>query len=391
MSRQARLLAIAFFESFATMLLERGVYFYSHERLGFSDVANLALAFGFGAAYAVGALTSHAVTRRASEKRVLLFALVGQLVAFAVLVVWHGPWAVAVLNVVIGYLVGTKWPVVESYVGAGETPSDQARTIGRFNVAWAGAIPPCLVVAGPLIAWRAEGLFVAALALSSVSLALAWPLERRPVHLPHDHPERPLRGQMARLRGLLASSRWSMLSSYSLIWILAALMPGIFADLKVPLVYATALAGLLDVFRLTAFALLWKWPGWHGRAWPLAVVVVGLPAGFFLAVSATNLPMILAGELVFGLSAGMTYFASLYYGMVVKNAAVEAGGAHEGLIGAGFAVGPAAGLIGRQLAPALGGAVWGMAVGVGPVVAVCSVGAVASLVRVRRHPRAGLP
>ena len=385
MQRQSRLLAIAFGESFATMLIERGVYFFSHERLGFGDLANLALALGFGTAYMVGALTSHAVARRASEKQVLVLALLAQLAAFGVLVAWHDAVAVAVLNVVIGYLVGTKWPVVESYVGAGATPTEQAQTVGRFNVAWAGAIPPCLAVAGPLIAWRAEGLFLAAFAFSSVSLVLAWPLERRPVHLPHDHPERPSAPQMARLRGLLGSSRWSMLSSYSLIWILAALLPGIFADLSVPLVYATALAGLLDVFRLTAFALLWKWQGWHGRVWPLALVVVGLPAGFFLAVSAPHLGVVLAGELVFGLSVGMTYFASLYYGMVVQNAAVEAGGAHEGLIGGGFALGPAVGLLGRKLAPVVGGMAVGMAAGVGPVVVVCAVGAVASLVRVVRQ------
>jgi len=388
-SRFNRLLAIAFCESFATMLIERGIYYFSHERLGFDDIENLALALGFGGAYVVGALSSHAAARRLSEKRVLLAMLVGQLACFVVLCLRHGAWAVAVLNGVIGYLAGTKWPIVESYVSAGETPAGQVRTVGRFNVAWAGAIPPCLLVAGPLIAWRAEGLFLAGLALTTASLVLAWRLERRPVHLAADHPERPSAGAMARLRGLLASSRWSMLSAYSLLWILAALLPGIFADLAVPVTVATGLGGLLDVFRLIAFAGLQVWRGWHGRAWPLAGVIVGLPAGFFLAVSGATLPLVLVGELVFGLSAGMTYVGSLYYGTVVKNAAVEAGGAHEGLVGGGFALGPAAGLAGRKLAPALGGTIWGMAAGVGPVLATCSVGAIVSLVRMKRVGRTG--
>jgi len=384
LSRLSRLLAIAFCESFATMLIERGIYFFAHERLAFDDVENLALALGFGGAYVVGALSSHAAARRLSEKRLLLLALSGQAAAFVVLCVLHGPYAVAILNVFIGYLVGTKWPLVESYVSAGRTPRDQVRTVGRFNLAWAGAIPPCLAVAGPLIAWRPEGLFLAGLGLTAVSLVLALTLARRPVHLRADHPERPTPGQMQRLRGLLAASRWSMLSGYSLLWILAALLPGVFDDLGVPVTVATALAGLLDVFRLAAFGCLQVWTGWHGRAWPLALVVAGLPAGFFLAVSAAALPVVLAGELVFGFSAGMTYFASLYYGMVVKNAAVEAGGAHEGLIGGGFALGPCIGLVGRKLAPVLGGAVVGMAAGVGPLLAVCSAGAAASLLKVLR-------
>jgi len=383
-SRFGRLLAIAFCESFATMLIERGIYFFAHERLQFDDIENLTLALGFGGAYVVGALSSHAGARRRSEKRVLLLALVGQAAVFGVLCVSHGPYAVAILNAVIGYLVGTKWPVVESYVSAGRTPRDQVRTVGRFNLAWAGAIPPCMVVAGPLIAWRPEGLFLAAFAMTAASLVLAWPLQRRPVHLPPDHPERPTPVQMQRLRGLLAASRWSMISCYSLIWILAALLPGVFADLDVPVTVATALAGLLDVFRLAAFAGLQVWQGWHSRAWPLAVVVVGLPAGFFVAVSAAGVPVVLVGELVFGLSAGMTYFASLYYGMGVKNAAVEAGGAHEGVVGGGFALGPCIGLLGRKLAPVLGGAVVGMAAGVGPLLAVCSAGTLASLLKVRR-------
>jgi len=102
-----------------------------------------------------------------------------------------------------------------------------------------------------------------------------------------------------------------------------------------------------------------------------------------------SVAVVLLGELVFGVSAGMTYYAALYYAMVVKNASVDAGGAHEGLIGAGYAVGPAAGLAGNALAPAVGGVVLGRIVGVAPVVVACVVGAVVSLVKVARTARTG--
>ena len=174
-----------------------------------------------------------------------------------------------------------------------------------------------------------------------------------------------------------------MVASYSLMWILAARLPGVFARLEVTVTVATALSGLLDVFRAATFLALQLWRGWHHRAGPLVLVMVGLPLGFGLALFGPNLAVVLVGELVFGLAAGMTYYAALYYAMVVKNAAVEAGGAHEGLIGAGFAIGPVAGLAGGALAPVVGGAVLGMVFGVGPVVLTCVVVAAAFLLKTR--------
>lgn len=387
MSRLQRLLLITVIESFSTILIERGIYFYTHHRpeLAFTDTQNLWLALGFGVSYAVGALASHRLSVRATEKGLLVVALVAQLLTQLALCVWVGPYTLAVGNSAIGFLSGLKWPLVESYVASGQTPRDQAKVIGWFNLSW--AVPTALAVAaaGPLIAWRAEGLFAAAALMNAISLMLVRPLERRAVHLPLDHPERPRPAEMARYRGLLAASRWSMLSKYSLMWILAALLPGVFAGLAVEsVVAATALASLLEAFRCVAFLTLHLWRGWHHRVGPLVWVIVGLPAGFFMALFGPNLAVVLAGELLFGLAAGMTYYAALYYAMVVKNASVDAGGAHEGLIGTGFAIGPVAGLVGNGLAPMVGGPVLGRIAGIGPVVLVCAVGAVVSLVKVAR-------
>jgi hypothetical protein len=176
-----------------------------------------------------------------------------------------------------------------------------------------------------------------------------------------------------------------MLGSYSLMWVLAALLPQVFARLDVAVTVATAMSGLLDVVRGLTFLALHLWQGWHSRRWPLVVVIAGLPAGFFLALFGPDLPTVLAGEVVFGLAAGMTYYAALYYAMIVKNAAVEAGGAHEGLIGAGFALGPVAGLLGGLAAPALGGPVQGMIAGTGPLILACAAGAAWFLIRTPRR------
>ena len=393
-----RLLVITFIESFATTLIERGVYFYSHDRLGFTDGENLGLALGFGAAYALGAMASHGLAARVTEKRLLAASLIAQFAGFATLFFSAGATLLVVMNTVLGCVNGLKWPVIESYVNAGRTPAAQARAVGLFNISWAPAVAVGLVMAGPLIGWWSPSLFAAAGLLNLVSLTLTWPLERRPAHLAFDHPERPAPGAMVRFRSLLAASRWSMLGSYSLMWVLAALLPRVYADLGVSVTIATALSALLDGVRTAAFVGLGLWVGWHSRRWTQVIVIFGLPAGFFLSLFAPNiaaalgggsglgLATVLLGEVIFGLVAGTTYFAALYYAMIVKNAAVEAGGAHEGLIGAGFAIGPLAGLAGGWIAPMLGGPVAGMTAGIAPVVIICSAGAVWFLVKCGRSP-----
>jgi hypothetical protein len=383
-----RLLVITFIESFATTLIERGVYFYSQDRLGFTDGENLGLALGFGGAYALGALASHRISHRMSEKRLLVATLIAQFAGFATLFFSAGATLLVAMNTLLGCINGLKWPVIESYVNAGRTPAAQARAVGLFNISWAPAVAVALVLAGPLIGWWSPSLFAAAGLLNLVSLALVRPLERRPEHLAFDHPERPVPASMARFRSLLAASRWSMLGSYSLMWVLAALLPRVYADLDIDVTAATALSAVLDGVRTASFLGLGLWVGWHNRRWTQVAVIFGLPLGFFLTLFGPNfaaalgggsglgLATVLVGEVVFGVVAGTTYYAALYYAMVVKNAAVEAGGAHEGLIGAGFAIGPLAGLAGGWIAPLVGGPVAGMAVGIAPIIVVSSVGAV---------------
>ncbi len=70
----------------------------------------------------------------------------------------------------------------------------------------------------------------------------------------------------------------------------------------------------------------------------------------------------LAGLASLGVGLGVVYYAALYYAMAVGRAQVEAGGTHEGLIGAGYTIGPLAGLAGTAIAGGVGivGAVWGL-------------------------------
>jgi hypothetical protein len=380
------LLLISFLESFATVCVERGIYFFGTEKLQFSDQTNLWLALGFGLAYMSGAMLSHRFARLLREKPQLVIALWAQvLVHLGLALLWRRPEFIFIGNMTLGFLNGAKWPVIESYIGAGRGTADTARAIGWFNIAWAAAVPLALIFAGPVIGSNyPQFLFVVPAAVNVVSLFLVRSLSVSPVHLPPDHPERPSEPMMFRLSNLLTGSRLLLLCSFASMWVLAALMPSIFSvRLGQSIQWSSGLSSLVDVVRCGAFVLLFLYSGWHFRLRYLALSMVGLPLGFFMVLYGPNLPVVLSGEAVFGLAAGLVYFSAMYYAMVVQNAAVEAGGMNEGIIGTGFAIGPAAGLIGLALQHALGDNQVGMLLGLGPVLVICTLVAASRLVKAR--------
>ncbi len=384
MKSNNKLLAIVFAESISCVLVERGLYFFCTHRMGFSDTLNLWMALVFGVSYILGSSLTHRVTRKFGEKRTLLATLATQLALLVVLAFWASPVSIFICQGIFGLAYGMMWPVMESYVCANQTPKQMARSVGRFNVSWACSIPFGLAITGPLIELHAMALFAAAAVFVVLAMVMVRPLARRVEHLPHDHPERPDGKSLKRYRGLLLASRSLMLGQYASMWVLAALMPGIFKNLGYSIIMATGLSAIMDVARLGAFLLLRRYEGWHNRSVPIVLATVAIPAGFFMVLFGGDLATILSGELLFGLSAGMAYYASLYYAMVVANASVEAGGDHETLIGLGFAIGPLCGLAGSALIPVLGSQTLGTLVGIGPMFAACGAVAAWGLVSARR-------
>ena len=382
MPRTVRLVIVAFLESLATILVEGAVYFFAHECLGFSNAENLWLALAFGVVYVVGATLSGRISQRLGERRALLAAAAAQVAVFAALALFPTTVVLFAGNMAMGLLFGLKWPVIESYFSAGYAPRETAKAIGRFNVSWTAALPIALALAGPLIAWEDWALFAAGGAIALVNLLLIAPLPPRPEHLPADHPARPAPEEVSRLGHLLTAARWLMLAAYSSMWILRTLMPGIFSGLKVEVSAATALSGLLDVARLGTFIVLGLWTAWHGKRVGLVRSMVLLSGGFPMVLFGGNLATVLVGELIFGWAVGEIYYAALYYAMVAQNASVEAGGGHERMIGLGFAIGPAAGLIGVAMKPLLGGEMLGVLAVAGLLLAVCFLQASRALLRI---------
>ena len=379
------LLVLTFIESFATICVERGVYFYTHDVLLLGDVWNLWMALALGVGYIFGALSSHRCCLRFGERPVLLAMLAGQAAVHLAMAWLPLPIVIFIGAALLGPLNGMKWPVVESYVSAGRTGVSQARSIGWFNVSWAVPVVLSLVVAGPLLARYGSGFFVLPAAINIAALLMALRLPAQPVHVLHMEQAAvdQHRSMQDRLRPLLTSHRWLLLASYTAMFLLAPLMPGIFKGLKVPAAWSPAASSIMDVFRVATFVALGLTVFWHGRVSIVWLSLASLTAGLFLVLFGADLAAalgggiamaitwVILGQVLFGLSSGMIYYGALYYAMVVQNASVEGGGAHEGLIGGGFALGPLAGLIAVALAPHVGGNLPATFISVGPMLAVC--------------------
>ena len=385
---QRLLIPFTFAQSFATVLLERGLYFYTDEKLAFSEGENLGLALMFGVCYATGALTSHGLTRRRGERPMLRAVLMGLALLNLTVALHPTPLVVWAGFAGIGLLIGMKWPIIESYVTAGATPDRALRVLGQFNMAWSSSMPLALAATGLMIAHLPPTSFIAlAAVIYAASLVVLRGLPVVPDHLPHDHPERPDPVRLRRYRALMLSARWSMLGSCAMMFLLVPLMPSIFDRLGHGVAWSPGLSSVLDVCRFAAFALLGAWTAWRGRSLPLILAAVGLPAGFLTVLFAQSTAAAVVGQVIFGFAAGQAYYAAIYHAMVLHNASVEAGGQHEGLIGAGFALGPAIGLVGVLLQRFTADPTAAMLIAVLPFVGLCLIASFRPLWTGRREAR----
>jgi hypothetical protein len=118
---------------------------------------------------------------------------------------------------------------------------------------------------------------------------------------------------------------------------------------------------------------------WHKRPGLMFLASVTMLFAFVGAIAAgalTEISLLQAllamaiAQIVFGLSIGTIYSASLYFGMAVSDGSTEHGGYHEALIGLGQILGPVMGATMQWIRP---GALWPAVLGISAIVAVSVV------------------
>jgi len=111
------------------------------------------------------------------------------------------------------------------------------------------------------------------------------------------------------------------------------------------------------VARAVAFAVLWKWTGWHYRFGWFASGLLLLLAGFVGVVLAPSTWVLVVAQVALGWASAVLYYSSLFYTMDGSETKGEHGGVHEAFIGCGIFGGPAVSALaiwatGSALAPA---------------------------------------
>ncbi len=343
----------AFFFSLSANLMQRGVFFYTQFDLGLSEMQNLMIALSTGVSYICGAQLSYRLIGNSDPRRSMIILVLIQIASPLAAFFYCGAVSVTVLVAIFAFFNGMTWPAAESYASAGLDERQSSRSIGIYNLCWSTAAPIAIWISGFIVSYCRSGIFLVICLLSLIAAAMVVMLPKLIPH--HSSPEQAAYSSMSQdeireKRGMMFSGRWSMAFSYALLQLLSSLLPGRLQAIGLSVSLASVLAGFIDASRTAAFIGMTATTWWHDRKLLLATASPLLVVGFCLCMFTDRIPLMLSGEIIFGTAAGLSYYAALYYAMVLSNASVGAGGAHETVIGAGFTVGPVITLLGKQIA-----------------------------------------
>jgi MFS family permease len=234
--------------------------------------------------------------------------------------------------------------------------------VGIYNCTWAGAAAFAYFTGGTLYdAFGAGAIFGLPAGIFIVQLLLVFWLEKRhasvlaatpaPKKEKHHQPERAAFQQPVSPQAFLKMAWLANPFAYIAINTLIAVMPGIAHKLDLSPTQTGLVCSVWFFGRFGAFALLWKWRGWHYQfRWLLASFMLLIVTLATILLS-HQLWLVVMAQIIFGLATGLIYYSSLFYAMDVGEASSEHGGLHEAFIGAGIFLGPATGAAALTLAP----------------------------------------
>lgn len=359
------IMLLSFLASVGTYIVESGVFFLTKHTYQFSEVENYALGCSLGTTYIVGAAGASkwiALARRVVPGIGSRGILTGMMLVMTVLcaVPWAARrftgdagaepahWPMWVLVLIYSPLTGVMWPMIESYVSGGRSGPALRSAMSRWNVVWSSAlVVGSIGMARFVEEYAAEVvLSLAALHLSAAFLTMMLSPEPAP------HPSEAHHAAPLRFRQLLVTFRWLLPMSYVVSSAMIPFLPSMLKKLGIAPVMQTVYSAAWLATRTLAFFVFQRTSGWHGR-WRLpALGLSALLGGFALCAMSyllsgafSGITILVLGLCVFGVGMGCIYMGGIYYAMEVGKAEVDAGGTHEALIGVGYTLGPAIGLL----------------------------------------------
>jgi len=255
------------------------------------------------------------------------------------------------------------WPTLEAIVSERESPARLQRLIGIYNLVWASASGLAYFVGGAILEQLGrQSIFLIPIGFHVTQLALLRWLERESragatesqaepvgaVAIPH--PDEGRRSPVP--AAVFLKMAWvANPFAYIAISALMPVIPRLAERLDLSPMFAGFFCSIWFFGRAVSFLMLWLWTGWHYRFRWLGGAFVAMGVCFAVILMVSDLWVLLAAQVVFGLAVGLIYYSSLYYSMDVGETKGEHGGFHEAAIGAGICVGPTLGTAALYFAP----------------------------------------
>ncbi|HAV62472.1 MAG TPA: hypothetical protein DCY13_08925 [Verrucomicrobiales bacterium] len=331
------------------------IFFFLEAQFAFDKKTNLLWAAALGAVFTVAAVLGG----RAGQRLGYLRALAGGFGTMAVAVfagAWlEGVWTHFAVLLIAGAGMCFTWPNLEAMIAEGENPVSLQRKLGIYNLVWSAGNAVAYFTGGMLLdafGARAIFFFPAVIFVGQLLLALrlqwtanaAGPIKPAP---PTDLSAQPISTARERRRSPVPPAVFMKMAwvanpfSYVAINTAVPLIPFLAGRLELSPTAAGIVCSTWIFSRTLAFALLWKWDGWHYRYRFLAAAYLAMVAGFMGIVLAGSVAALIGAQVLFGLALGLIYYSSLFYSMDVGDTKGDHGGLHEGSIGAGLFAGPA--------------------------------------------------
>jgi MFS family permease len=353
--------------SFATVYYFYYLYFFLHQRYGFGNQANLAVAALSGASYALFAWGAGKFAQSFGYFTALKLGFSVMILAMGCGLSVHSPAAHIWVMVLTVFGMSFTWPTLEALVSEREPRGGLQHMVGLYNVIWAATAAMANFSGGAMLEkLGSASLFYVPMAIEIAQLGLTLWLQsrarkaewRRELEVgagrkagEADSAEQATEnsspalsaGERGKAQSFLRMAWLANPFAYIAINTTIAAMPGVAGRLHLSTMVAGFCASTWCFARLAAFYGLWKWAGWHYRFRWLVTSYLLLIGAFASILLAPSLAVVVLAQIVFGGAVGLIYYSSLYYSMDVGETKGEHGGIHEAVIGLGNCAGPAVG------------------------------------------------
>lgn len=338
------------------------LFFYLRDRFGFGDRENLWVTALHGFIYALAAWQCGKFAQRQGFHASLKLGFAGLTVCMVTGALAHTALGNLITLAAYSVVLLFIWPALEALTSEREPPERVPHMVGIYNCTWSAAAAVAYFTGGKLYDSLGAGAVFwlpAAIFLGQLLLAFWLSHQARSVVVPEmkipdtgpRHPEAAAFRRSASPQTFLKLAWLANPLAYVAVNTLFAVMPGLAQKLNLSPTRVGLFCSVWLFGRLAAFALLWRWTGWHYRFRWLAAGFVMLIASFALILLASQLWIVVSAQIFFGLASGLMYYSSLFYSMDVGEAKGEHGGLHEGAIGLGIGAGAAVGAASLQFFP----------------------------------------